>query len=277
MWQIGEIKHRALYYMHASYWRSVCAALVLGIATSGIAYAVMELGISIVTAVPRVSFSWFYYDMNSQGMPVSPSLLASAFTLAGAFGVVLAVVGACIEFFLLQPIEVGCRRYFIVNHAMPGCSRASEFFHAFSSHYLNVVWTMLLKTVYTILWGLLLVIPGWIALTFVPQLSFVPYLALIPLAFPALIKHYAYRLIPYILAEEPGMDFDDVIRLSRRMMKGNKWHAFLLDLSFLGWKILNVFTLGILGFFYVGPYRQSANAEMYISIRDTFLQRQNNQ
>ena len=276
MWHIGELKQRAQTYLHTAYWRSVVAALVLGLVTSGIAWCVIELGVAIMTAMPQVDFPYIYHDMSLSGMPVSPRLLAAAFTVVFFFGLVLAIIGICIELFLMMPIEVGCRRFYIVNHAMPGLSRTSELFHAFGHHYLNVVWTMLLKTVYTILWGILLVIPGWLLLTFVFP-DTLPYLCLIPLAFPGLIKHYAYRLIPYILAEEPGMDFDDVIRLSRQMMKGNKWHAFLLDLSFLGWRILNLFTLGLLGVFYVGPYRQTANAELYLSIRDDFLQRQNNQ
>lgn len=47
-------------------------------------------------------------------------------------------------------------------------------------------------------------------------------------------------------------------------MKGNKWSTFVLDLSFLGWGILNIFTLGI---FYVAPYIQHTNAALYLKLR----------
>ena len=47
------------------------------------------------------------------------------------------------------------------------------------------------------------------------------------------------------------------------MMKGNKWKAFVLDLSFLGWDILASVTLGILGVFYVEPYKLLTDAALY--------------
>ncbi len=34
-------------------------------------------------------------------------------------------------------------------------------------------------------------------------------------------------------------------------MQGQKWNAFVLDLSFIGWDILSGMTMGILGIFYV--------------------------
>lgn len=67
--------------------------------------------------------------------------------------------------------------------------------------------------------------------------------------------------------------YNEAFRLSCEMMDGNKWHAFCLDLSFIGWHILNVFTFGLLGIFYVKPYEATASAEMYIAIRDHFMGR----
>ena len=51
------------------------------------------------------------------------------------------------------------------------------------------------------------------------------------------------------------------------MMKGHKWHAFILDLSFLGWMILAVLTLGVLSFFWVDPYIKSTNAALYTELK----------
>ena len=88
---------------------------------------------------------------------------------------------------------------------------------------------------------------------------------------PGIIKHYSYRLVPYILSESPDMDTEEAFRLSMEMMDGNKWDAFVLDLSFLGWEILSGITMGILGLFYVHPYRACTNAELYAVLRDDFL------
>ena len=62
-----------------------------------------------------------------------------------------------------------------------------------------------------------------------------------------LIKKYSYRLVPYIVAENPRLKANDAITLSRQLMDGYKWKAFLLDFSFVGWEILNLLTFGILG------------------------------
>ena len=74
-------------------------------------------------------------------------------------------------------------------------------------------------------------------------------------------------MIPYLLAEHPDMPKDQAFAMSRQMMKGQKWKAFVLDLSFLGWSILSLFTLGILGLFYVNPYKYSTKAALYETLR----------
>ncbi|MFR1605740.1 MAG: DUF975 family protein [Bifidobacterium pseudocatenulatum] len=58
------------------------------------------------------------------------------------------------------------------------------------------------------------------------------------------IKQYSYRMVPYIVAENPNIEALDAIRLSRRMMKGHKWECFVADCSFLGWYLLNLITFG---------------------------------
>jgi uncharacterized membrane protein len=70
-------------------------------------------------------------------------------------------------------------------------------------------------------------------------------------------------MIPYILADHPELTSKEVFAKSKEMMKGQKWHAFVLDLSFIGWGILSLFTLGLLGTFYVTPYRNMTNAALY--------------
>ena len=67
----------------------------------------------------------------------------------------------------------------------------------------------------------------------------------------------------YILAEHPDLMPEEVLRRSTLMMEGQKWKAFLLDLSFLGWEILSGVTAGLLGVFYVRPYRSMTEAALY--------------
>lgn len=97
---------------------------------------------------------------------------------------------------------------------------------------------MFLRNLFIFLWTLLLVVPG-------------------------IIKHYEYLMVPYILAENPGMRREEAFLISKKMMMGQKWDTFVLDLSFIGWRILEGLTFGILGIFYVEPYIQSTFAELY--------------
>ena len=65
---------------------------------------------------------------------------------------------------------------------------------------------------------------------------------------------------------------EDKERLAEKMeevgkrMMGEKWHAFVLQLSFIGWLILCSFTFGI-GLFFLEPYYQATMAELYAALR----------
>ena len=54
------------------------------------------------------------------------------------------------------------------------------------------------------------------------------------------------------------------------MMNGNKWKAFVYDLLFIGWFILTACTCGILGLFYVAPYKAASDAEFYTAVKETY-------
>ena len=83
---------------------------------------------------------------------------------------------------------------------------------------------------------------------------------------PGIIKSYSYAMTMYILADHPEMAPLDAIAESKRIMTGNKWRLFCLDLSFIGWLVLCILTFGILTL-WVAPYQQCARAEFYESIR----------
>ena len=70
-------------------------------------------------------------------------------------------------------------------------------------------------------------------------------------------------MIPYILAENPKIQRKKAFKLSKEMMKGNKWKTFILDLSFLGWELLSIFTFGLLNILYIKPYKVATTVELY--------------
>ena len=86
------------------------------------------------------------------------------------------------------------------------------------------------------------------------------------LLIPGIIKYYSYGLTDYILKDEPELCNNAAIERSMAMMEGNKMKLFLLDLSFIGWAILCLFTFG-LGFFVLQPFMQVARAAFYEDLK----------
>lgn len=71
------------------------------------------------------------------------------------------------------------------------------------------------------------------------------------------VRTLLYALTTYIAFDNPDMSALEIVNESSRMMKGNRWKFFLLDLSFIGWGILALFTIGI-GYLWLLPYMQVA-------------------
>ena len=155
------------------------------------------------------------------------------------FVIVMAFVIA-LDILIFNPIEMGCQRFFRKN--ADDTSKLSNIVFAFDHNYKNTVKIMFFRDLYITLWSLLFVIPG-------------------------IIKSYEYRMIPYILGDNPTISKAEAFRLSKEMMAGNKWRAFVLDLSFIGWDLLSVLTCGILSIFFVDPYKYATDAELYLALK----------
>jgi uncharacterized membrane protein len=80
-----------------------------------------------------------------------------------------------------------------------------------------------------------------------------------------LIARYRYAMADYIMAENPDMTPQDALRESTRMMKGNKWRLFCLQLSFIGWIFVGILSCAI-GFIWIDPYIYQAEAAFYHEI-----------
>lgn len=127
--------------------------------------------------------------------------------LAGIATVVILIVLVA-KVFVGNLLKMGGYRFFILNQtAQPGIGTLLDGFR--SGHYVNIVLTMFLRDLFTTLWSLLLVVPG-------------------------IVKHYEYLMVPYIIAENPAMDYKEAFQISKQMMDGEKMEAFIMDLSFLG-------------------------------------------
>lgn len=118
-----------------------------------------------------------------------------------------------------------------------------DIFRGFRPPYALAIFVLyFLTTLFTTLWSLLFVIPG-------------------------IIKAYSYSQVYMIYydtveatGERPG--YLDTITASRRLMDGHKGQLFLLDLSFIGWHLLAIATLGI-GYLWLTPYIEATKAAFY--------------
>ena len=122
----------------------------------------------------------------------------------------------------------------------PDTNDAFSGFNDFWSAF-KVTW---LVSVYTFLWSLLFIVPG-------------------------IIKGISYSMSMYILAENKGKPALECIRESEAMTKGHKKELFMLFLSFIGWNLLGVLTLGMAQIFWVIPYMNATFANAYDSLKNS--------
>lgn len=230
MWTRRELKERAKADIQRSYWGLVLISLIVSIIDGvGNSY---DSGRSTNTNTTQRS-TLAANDINWD--------LFLGITMIVLLIVLVAIlVCLALKIFLLNPLRLGATKYYV--EATRGEKKAGDIgliAYAFGSGcYKNVVKTLFLRDLYILLWSLLFLIPG-------------------------IVKSYEYAMIPYILAERPELETQEVFNLSRQMMSGEKGRVFVLGLSFMGWIFLSILTLGLVEVFYVGPYIYMTDAELY--------------
>lgn len=155
-----------------------------------------------------------------------------------------------VSLFVLLPLAAGYSNSMRVLLETGDNRLTNNSFSLGFGNWLHVVWGMILSTIYIFLWTLLLIIPG-------------------------IIKSYSYALTPYILVEHPEMSANEAIEESMRLMDGHKFDLFYLQLSFIGWAILSILSLG-LGVFWLIPYQMTAQAAFYRDIKNEAMPLQDN-
>lgn len=158
---------------------------------------------------------------------------------------VIILVGTAITFlyWLLvgNILRIGACRFFMEGDAYPG-TKTDRLLYLYRIRRVGrPALIMFLKTLYVVLWSLTLV--------------------------GGLIKYYSYRMVPYIVAENPDILPKQAFKLSRQMMRGNKWKCFLLDVSFVGWHLLGLATFGLSSYLFAHPYMSATEAQLYLKLR----------
>ena len=144
-------------------------------------------------------------------------------------------------FFLGNMYQVISRRIFLEGRIYQKVSMQRFLFLLRIKRWSRTAWTMFVTSAFYSLWCLTII--------------------------GIVVKRYSYFLVPYIVAENPNIKTLDAITLSRRMMNGHKWECFKLELSYIGWAILGMATLGITEILYSNPYKVATMTEYFVYLR----------
>lgn len=148
---------------------------------------------------------------------------------------------------LIAEIFVGIPLSYLFVKEMLGFVRggkieiSSSLVDKFKADYLKSIKVIGLMSIYIFLWCLLLFIPG-------------------------IIKSYSYCFAPYISMDNDELTAEECINESMKLTNGYKMKLFLLDLSFIGWYLLCIVTLGI-AILWVVPYHEAARIALYEDIK----------
>ncbi len=180
----------------------------------------------------------FYITVMGLTLGHSSPYLDGAIGLFAGIGSAVAAYGI-IKFLIGGAIELGIRNYFLkLNYDMnPEVGDMFSYMRIFG----KALGLRIVMSIFIILWSFLFIIPG-------------------------IVAAYRYSMATYIMAENPDITIMEAIDASKEMMAGRKWALFCLDISFIGWMILCVFTAG-LGYLLLHPYMESARAHFYLTIK----------
>lgn len=268
MWTRKDLKQRAKDALKRNYWKIVLVtalAVILGrsgasssstasgtLSTNRSADANIEYtdGVDLVVYEDTPEAGKGILDAVADALDAATQKLSE--TQIMIFGVMIGIIFLLIVLFLMvfiytvmallfNPFYAGVCRFMLKS--VDDKAEVKEVAYGFDHSYKNVVKTMFHMDIRVFAWTLLFIIPG-------------------------ICKKYQYRMVPYILAEHPDMDYKEVLMLSSDIMNGEKWNAFVLDLSFILWHLLGIITCGIVELFFVSPYVYLTHAALYRRLCD---------
>ncbi len=261
MWNRKDLKQKGKKTLKANYWTVIVVCFIIAIFTS-------EFGVSITGNWQDSEIATRQFENLQLTYENVPTIIVNVIetniedaikgysyivkihdsvvsfiggnNLEGIVAIIFMIITLLAVIFFCEPLIVGGRRYFLKARENEE-TKISEVFKVFKDGYSNVVKIVLSKNIFVLLWSLTII--------------------------GGIIKNYEYRMIEYILAENPKIKRKEAFDISKNMMKGFKFKVFILDISFLLWKILSMFTLGLLNVLYINPYVSFTNVEVYYFLK----------
>lgn len=239
-WKREVLKSRAKAVLSKTYWYTFLVCLISSIlGGDGISFDLTTNISDIKDMLSGISSGDFMTEF-TDAFSIGSDLISLSVIPAVIVGFIIGfAVSIAFKIFVSNPIEAGKCRYLYYNAKSP--TKITAVFSGFQQNYLKTVATLLVRDLIIAAGFIMFIIPGIILL-------------------------YALRMVPYIIAENPGIDTRRALSLSLEMTRSQKLDMFVLDLSFLGWIFLGVLALGI-GVLFVIPYIESTEAELYGALR----------
>lgn len=192
MWTRKELKTKAKEALKRNYWKVVLVSVLVILLSGGFSYGFSG---GSGGSSPQEEISEMQEMTTS---PTTEALSSADLIIIVIVAIVIFTVVFCIVFaiayaiaaFLYNPVLVGVNRFMLKS--VDDRAEVKEIAYAFDHSYMNVVKTMFFKDLYVFLWTLLFVIPG-------------------------VYKKYQYRMVPYIMAEHPEMNYKEALELSKNM------------------------------------------------------------
>lgn len=243
MWTRTGLKEQAKGFLRKNYWKAFVVCLIVAIVTggSGSNNSEDETNNNFQHQVATTNNEYIIDPSPGNGIMKftkkgigldNPFVINATSSVFVTFIIITIIIGIVIG----NALQVGEKRFFL--RGFEGDVRIGTLFSTFKKgQWLPIAGKILLLEIQIFLWTLLFIIPG-------------------------IIKFYQYRMVPYVLSEDPHMPLDEAKDISRRMTDREKGQVFMLDLSFIGWYLLGSLFFGIGGIF-VKPYHEATIAKLF--------------
>lgn len=279
MWQYSEVRKKA--------WSALSDRGAVNVMIATLIYFCLSLSPIVVFYISSVFFSvdFAIFKGISGGYHTYNNFLESPYLLLGIYLMVIIVWGA-ITIITAPVLTVGLSRY-LMNAVQKSSDdslgvivsplKKGKFRYYFSR--------MLIKSLILTGWsiaifalGSLPALIGNVSELFpqalfdqfgeVAEISMIYSLAFLSLVCPFVISFwlirclYAYKYTEFIVAEYDELKMNQAVHLSVQLTHAIKFRLFALDVTFLGWNLLNCLTLGLLTYWIV-PYKRAAHYKVY--------------
>jgi len=285
MWTRRELKEEAKAVLKKHYWKAVLVGVLIMfvgdalnmymvtgnlVSLSGVEWREIQGNESKLNAFSTLFSSLEDSAISFGGLivPLSETLMWEQARRGNLLMITLVcllslLVLGLMQCFLINPFAVLYRGFFVNSFEKEIGVRES--FQITGKEYWNYIKIMFMRDAKISLWSCLPTGLLMVAIFIKRSLSLA--LLLVILSIPAIIllyiKIYECMLVPYILQSNPRIGAREALVESRRLMQGEKWKLFVLQLSFIGWSVLSMLTFNILAIFFVTPYQCYTYAALY--------------